>query len=446
MFKALIIVLYLSSEAFSAFIKYLNSSYLKKDLPDNVKDVYNEEEYKRFLSYRKESGQLGLISNCIDIALTLALLALNVFAYVFGMLSGLNYYVQYLIVIAVFTVLNTLIDLPFGYYDTFVIEEKYGLNKSTKKTFALDAVKGIVLRIVLSYALIILIKVLFEQFGNMAILWSTIAILVIVLVIMMIIMPLMRIFNKFEPLADGDLKDNLMALCDKYGVRVKKIVVRDASRRTTTSNAFCAGIGNRKTISLDDNLVNAYSTEEITAVFAHEFAHAKYRHAIKRFPFSVLSVLVAITSTAIVLNIPEFYTEFGFRSTNFYFAQMIAGVIIWPISTALGIIGNYISRKCEYQADAFAAREGYGKHLISALKRLNKESLAGINPHPAKVILDYSHPTLSQRIDAIASVSDRQGISIDKKETNITELFKDHKSEYKPSEVDWGKPEGREEL
>ena len=401
MVKIFIIFMYLTNKAFNMVIEYLNKSYLKKELPDNVKDVYNEGEYKRFLSYREESRHLGLISSAINLLITLLILILNIHAWLFGMISGLNVYVQYLIVVAIFTVLSMVIDLPFDYYDTFVIEEKYGLNKSTKMTFALDTIKETVLGTVISYALIVLIMVLFEKFGNMAIIWCTLAMIVIAVIIMLIIIPLMRIFNKFEPLEEGELKDKLLALCDKYGVRVKRIVVKDASRRTTTSNAFCTGIGNRKTISLDDNLVNAYSADEITAVFAHEFAHAKFRHVIKSLPFSVLGILISFVSLAIVLNIPSLYTAFGFDGMNYYFAQMMSGVIIWPLSTAMGIVGNYISRKHEYQADAFAAKEGYGQVLISALKRLSKESLSGVNPHPAMVILNYSHPTLSQRIDAI---------------------------------------------
>ena len=154
----------------------------------------------------------------------------------------------------------------------------------------------------------------------------------------------------------------------------------------------------------DDNLVNSYSVNEITAVFAHEFAHAKYRHVMKSMPFTVFRIVVMFVSLAIVLNIPALYTAFGFGDVNFYFATLMSGVIIWPVSEVMDIIGNYLSRRHEYQADAFAAREGYGPDLISALKRLNKESLASINPHPAMVVLSYSHPTLSQRIEAIERV------------------------------------------
>ncbi len=207
MIKIFIIFMYLSNKAFNAYIDYLNKSYLKKELPDNVKDVYNEEEYRKFLSYREESRHIGLIANVISIVVTLALLVFNVHALLFSAIGSLNVYVQYLIVVSAFAVLDLIMGLPFGYYDTFVIEEKYGLNKATKKTFALDAVKGIIIEIVLSYALLVLIMVLFSKFGNMAILLGTLAMLAIMVVIMLIVIPLMRIYNKFTPLADGELKD-----------------------------------------------------------------------------------------------------------------------------------------------------------------------------------------------------------------------------------------------
>lgn len=405
MLKLIVILLYLSKEAFDAFIDYLDSQYIKKELPENVRDVYNEEEYKNWISYEKEGGRIDMISSIIDIILTLTLLITNAYAWIFDRLSDMNIYLQYAVFILIFSVIRLIIDTPFDYYDTFVIEEKYGLNKSTKKTFWLDLIKSFLIGTPISYGLMMLIMVLFEVFGNMAIIWGTVASLIIVLVIMLIIVPVMRIFNKFDPLEDGDLKDQLLALCDKYGIRVRKIVVRDASRRTTTSNAFCTGIGNRKTISLDDNLVNEYSPEEITAVFAHEFAHAKYHHSVKSLPFSVFNIVIVFTALAIVLNIPGLYTVFGFDGINYYLAQMLTSVIIWPLSTMLSAIGNYLSRRHEYEADAFAAVEGYGEELISALKRLNKEALSDINPHPATVLLNYSHPTLSQRIEAIDRIT-----------------------------------------
>lgn len=399
--KYLVILLYLSRELFDAIISFLNSQYRKKDLPENVRDVYNQEEYQNWQAYEKESGRLNIIESIVSIVINLIFLAGNVYASVFNAMAGVNVYVQYLAVIVLFSVISTLISIPFSYYDTFVIETKYGLNTSTKKTYWLDQFKSFLIDNVLSWLFIILVMVLFERYGNMAILWCSLIIMAVLLVVMLIVVPLMRIFNKFEPLEDGELKDQLLALCDKYGVHVKKIVVRDASRRTSTANAFCTGLGKWKTISLDDNLVNNYSAEEITAVFAHEFAHARHHHSMKSLPLSIASVILMFIALAVVLNMPGLYTAFGFTGINYYFANLLTSVILWPLSTLLEIISNYFSRKHEYQADAFAAKEGYGKDLIAALKRLHKEALADINPHPAEVFLHYSHPTLSQRITAI---------------------------------------------
>ncbi len=411
MLKLVVILLYLSKKTFDAVIDYLDTTYIKKKLPENVRDVYNEEEYKNWVAYQKEGGRLDIISAVITVFIELLLLVFNLYACFFRMLSGLNIYLQNLVFVVGFTLALTLISIPFEYYDTFVIEEKYGLNKTTKVTFWLDTVKSYIISAGVIFALISLIMFLFETFGNMAILWCTIAVFLIMLVVSLVIVPLMRIYNRFTPLEEGELKENLLALCEKYGVSVKKIVVRDASRRTTKSNAFCTGLGNRKTISLDDNLVNEYSPEEIVAVFAHEFAHAKYRHVFKSLPFTAFNVLVTFVSLAIVLNLPSLYTEFGFTGTNYYFAFVIMSAIIWPLSTAMNMLGNYLSRKNEYQADAFVAKEGYGKDLISALKRLSKESFSDINPHPAEVILEYSHPTLSQRITAIESEMDSRSLN-----------------------------------
>ena len=212
-------------------------------------------------------------------------------------------------------------------------------------------------------------------------------------------------YKNFESISGADELKYAQQVCRLLKERCFQLQVAWEGEKNASRVAVVKAAGldyqTENGLSYGDNLVNAYSADEITAVFAHEFAHAKFRHVIKSLPFSILGILVSFISLAIVLNIPSLYTAFGFDGMNYYFAQMMSGVIIWPLSTAMGIVGNYISRKHEYQADAFAAKEGYGQVLISALKRLSKESLSGVNPHPAMVILNYSHPTLSQRIDAI---------------------------------------------
>ena len=363
--------------------------------------MYNEEEYKKWMSYEAENGKISLIQNIVQVIVMVLLLALDVYAGLFGLFEDANVYIQYLVVIMLIGIISTVIAIPFSYYDTFVIEEKYGMNKSTKKTFWLDVIKGYLIESVISFLLISLLMILFERFGNLAIILGTAVILVIMLIVMLIIVPLMRIFNKFTPLEDGELKDKLLKLCEKYDVKVQKILVRDASRRTTKSNAFFSGYGKHKVISLDDNLVKNFAEDEILAVFAHEFGHAKHKHTLKTLPFSVCSTLIVFIALGIVLNIPSLYTAFGFNRVNYLFAEMLISIITWPVSIVINAIGNGLSRKNEYQADAFAAKEGYGENLIDALKKLNKEALGDINPHPLKVFLDYSHPTLSQRITAI---------------------------------------------
>ena len=409
MLKTIILISFFLNKGFDAVIRYLNDKHQKGELPENVRDVYDEKEYANWKNYKAESGKLYTIWNIADIVFLAILLISNAYAWGFKALEGCNVYVQYLIFIFVLTILSELIDMPFKYYDTFVIEEKYGLNKSTKKTFFADIIKNILVGGIMSFLIIALTMFIFEAFGNMAILVGTVAMMVIMLVLNLIIVPLMRIYNKFTPLEDGELKSKLLTLCEKYGMRVRKIVVRDASRRTTTSNAFCAGFGKLKTISLDDNLVNNFTDDEIVAVFAHEFAHAKYKHTVKSLPFSMVRILLVFIALWIVLNIPGFYTAFGFDGINYFFAEILVTFITWPVSNGLNIISNYLSRRHEYQADAFAAKEGYGHDLVSSLKRLHKEALSDINPHPVKVVLDYSHPTLSQRITAIEGVQTGRG-------------------------------------
>ena len=403
--KALLIGSYILSKIYHGILEYLDSSYIEKELPDNVKDVYDKDTYDKWLRYTKECRRAGLIESIITSIITLLFLAGNTYAAVFNYFEGYGIYLGYFLTLLVFTLITMPVSIPFDYYDTFVIEEKYGMNKTTKRTFILDLVKQTIIGLILSYGLLVLVMALYERFGNIGILWILAAVILISLVIALLVMPLMRIFNKFTPLEEGDLKNNLLKLCEKYGVEVKRICVMDASRRTTKANAFCTGLTKKKTISLDDNLVENYSTEQIISVFAHEFAHARYKHTVRSLPFGLLRTAITILTLGLVLNSPSVFTAFGFSKINYFFAFQALALVNWWIEEILDIISNEISRKHEYQADAFAAKEGYGPALIEALKKLNRDALSDLNPHPLIVKLEYSHPTLSQRIDAISGIS-----------------------------------------
>ena len=399
--KLVLIISFILEKAFSFFVDYLDSSHMGKELPENVRDVYDEKEYQKWLSYEKEGGRVDLIESVVSDLLLLGFLVFNLYSRIFNWFSGYGLYAQYLLTIAVFTVISMVMSLPFNYYDTFVIEEKYGMNKTTPKTFWLDVVKETAIGIVFTFVVLVAVIYLFETYGNAGIIFVSAVMIALSVIIALIVMPILRIFNKYDPLPDGELKDAILALCEKYGITVRNIFVKDASKRTTKANAFCTGLTKKKTIALDDNLVNNYTTDQIVAVFAHEFGHAKFRHQEKSMPFAFLRTIISVAAVGVLLNFEAPFKAFGFDGINYFFAFNIMSLISWPLSTALDAFSSYLSRKREYEADAFAAKEGYGEALIEALKKLSRDSLTDLNPHPFVVKLTYSHPTLSQRIDSI---------------------------------------------
>ena len=399
MIKIILLISYILENLFDFILVKLNDSYVKKPLPDNVKDVYDEEKYNKWINYRNDSKKFSAVQTLVSAAITLGLFIFNVHAKVFNLFT-FNKFVNYILLILVFTLVSTIISIPFSYYSNFVIEEKYGFNKTTIKTFILDIIKEFAIGMVLMLILFLGVMFLFENFGNWGILFTIIAVIAFNIFVSLFSMVFLRIFNKFTPLEEGELRDSLKELCTKYNVKIKEIYVMDASKRTTRANAFCTGFG-KKTISLDDNLVNHYSNDKIVAVFAHEFGHAKHKHILKSMWFAFLRIIILIVALGVILNFPIICQSFGFEEVNYFFAFSILTTISWPLSRVLDLATNKISRTFEYQADAFAADEGYGEPLIGALKQLSQDALTNLNPHPAVVALEYSHPTLSQRIDAI---------------------------------------------
>ena len=401
MIKTILVLSFILHHAFDWYLDYLEEKHMSAGIPENVRDVYNEEEYRKWISYHKDSKRLDMASSVLTFAVGLLMLVLNFYSFLFARFGGSGIYLQYFLAIFLIVTIETVLDIPFKYCDTFVIEEKYGMNRTTGKTFVLDTIKSWIIGAVLEYGMVVIIMFLYERFGNPGLILVCIAFILLSLLISLIVVPLMRVYNKFNPLEDGELKTDLLNLCEKYGVQVKKIVVRDASRRTTRANAFCTGLTKKKTISLDDNLVKNYDNDQIVAVFAHEFAHAKYSHMLKTLPLSIGQTVLTIAMLGVVLNIIPVFEAFGFTGVNYFFALLLLTLFTWPLARILEYYFNRVSRKHEYEADAFAAKEGYGEALIAALKKLHKDSLSNLNPHPLIVKMEYSHPTLSQRIDAI---------------------------------------------
>ncbi len=403
MLKWLVIGMYALHIAYKAYLDHLRDVAARAKLPECVNDVYDENEYKRWQEYHTDHRKLNTIKTVVFAAINVILLAFNVYSLVFNALAC-GTIVKYILMALIFEGFSTIVYLPFDYYATFTIEAKYEMNKSTKRTFYADTVKSFAGSYLLMCVLMFIIMFAYEKFANVGILIACGGITLFMLIIQSCSFLFLRMFNKFTPLEEGSLRTRLTDLCEKYGATVKDISVMDMSRRTTKANAFCSGLGKRKRIALADNLIERYTEDQIVAVFAHEFGHARYRHIPKLLLGNIIRINVMILMYAIILNLPVLFEAFGFDGLNYYFLFTLE-LIFWPISEVFDVIINYFSRRYEYQADAMAAREGYGEDIISSLKQLHRDSLSDLNPHPFIILVSHNHPSLVQRIEAIRKIN-----------------------------------------
>ena len=282
-----------------------------------------------------------------------------------------------------------------------VIEQKYGFNRSTVKTFIFDCIRSVLLEFVLSLALVGLMMLLHKTVGDWLILLFAGAVFAITLIISFLYPIFSRLGNKFTPLEDGELKDKLMALLEKYGYKVKAIEVMDASRRTTKLNAYFTGFGKLKTIVLYDNLLNAMTEDEICAIFSHEMGHGLHKDVLKSQILNVGNLLLMGVLVWLTLREPAIYTDFGFAEINYGFSYIVIGVALGLVQPLTGIITNLRSRSAEYRADRQAVIEGYGEPMIVALKKLAKDNFSNLSPSKINVVLEYSHPPLDRRIEEV---------------------------------------------
>jgi len=379
----------------------LASGQKKKPLPENVRDVYDADEYARWREYSLEKSRLSLIEKIFDTAVLLGLYGTTVFSGVYAILPGGDYVKSALLMLG-YTAFLTVLTIPFDYIREMKIEEKYGFNRSTKKTFASDEIKGFLVNALLNIGLVLLALLMYRTFGAgfFGFLYAVIAVFMIG--ITMFSTTFMKLYNKFTPLEEGELRDILTKMFADAGYELSDIYVMDASARTTKANAFCSGLGKQKKIVLYDNLVNNYTTGEIAAVFAHELGHYRHRDTLKLTGYSLFMMAVVTALIAAFVLVPDISFDYGFSEPSVVFAVIaLMGVVMEPVMNLLAIPSNLISRKFEYRADREAVEAGYGEDMITALKKLNRDSLSNLNPHPLLVFLEHNHPTLSQRIDGV---------------------------------------------
>lgn len=404
-FKLIVILLAVLGSLYSLMLNVVRHFSANNPTPENLKDVYDADTYNKWKQYSKEHSKLDIISTLVSAAATLLLLCTNAYA-AFASIFPKTWVYQLVAVVLLESVVSAVVGTAFGYVSTMKIEEKYGFNRSTMKTFVKDRIRSFIVSVVLSIALALLLGACHQALGVWMIPVFTVVAFLFTMIISFVYPLLSRIGNKFTPLEDGELKDALMNLLDKYGYKIKAIEIMDASRRTTKLNAYFTGFGKMKTIVLYDNLVNAMTTEEICAVFAHELGHGLNRDVQKAQILNVFQLLLMAVMACGFAEISRIYLNFGFAYlgpyqsdyVNYGFTYVLLGIGLGVLQPLTGLVMNARSRRAEFRADKQAVLEGYGEAMISALKKLARDNFSHLAPSFINVVLEYSHPPLNQRV------------------------------------------------
>ena len=398
---AIIIVSFIIDKILDA----LNTKHFDDKIPEELADVYDEQAYKKSQEYKKTTTKFSNLTSAFSIFLTVSFFFADGFKYVDDFarsFTDLPIAVA-LIFFGVIMLGSDLLTTPFSYYKTFVIEEKFGFNKSTKKLFWLDKLKGGGMSALLGGGILSLIIWFYQFAGENFWLYAWALVAVFSLFINMfyskLIVPL---FNKQKVLEDGELKTAIEKYAKKVGFTVNNIFVIDGSKRSTKANAYFSGFGSQKRITLFDTLINDLETEEIVAVLAHEVGHYKRKHILFNLASSILLTGFTLFILSLFINSSILSEALGVSIPSFHIGLITFGILYSPISEITGIMMNYVSRVFEYQADNYAKETCAAKPLITSLKKLSKNSLSNLTPHPAYVFMYYSHPTLLERIKNLA--------------------------------------------
>lgn len=398
--KTLAIIIFVIVYLYNLLLSVIHMRSARNPIPENVADVYDKETYQKWRAYHAEKSRFGILTSTLSFVVDLIMLVCNVYSAFAGLFPKTPFMQMFSVMLL--SALTSILSIPFSWYNTMHIEERYGFNKSTAKTFWADQIKEFLIGLLLMTGIGALLMWVHQALGDWLILAFAILMTLFALIISFLYPVLSKIFNKFKPLEDGELKEKLSFLLEKNGYKVRDIKVMDASRRTTKSNAYFTGFGKMKTIVLYDTLVESMTPDEICAVFAHELGHGLHKDTLRNQILSFVQMAILGVLAWLTLRTAECFTSFGFEGINYGFAIiLIMSVEFAFISPLFGLLVNYFSRKAEYGADAQAVKEGYGEQLISALKKLARQNYADLAPSPLLVKLEYSHPTLSQRIDAI---------------------------------------------
>ena len=409
----IIIALVIFNYLFSNILDYLNHKNWKDEIPKELKDFYDKKKYKQAKQYAISKNKIGLLSSTTSFLLVVSLLVFNGYGYIDQLVNSfnLNLFLSFQInnsftksgvFFLILFILNLIISIPFSYYNTFVIEENFGFNKTTKSTFFFDIIKSSILSILIGGFLLFLALYLYNSLNDGFWLYLWIGLSLLMIFINMFYADLIvPIFNKLTPLENGDLRKKIENYSKEVGYLLKNIYVIDGSKRSTKANAFFSGLGPRKTIALYDTLIEKHTENELVAVLAHEVGHFKKKHVFSGLLMSVIQIGVMAFFFELCLKLPEISLALGGSGVNFHLGLIGFSIIFSPISMMSGILMNYISRKNEFEADSYAKETYNGDDLSLALKKLSVDSLSNIYPHPLYVFFHYSHPPLIKRLRAL---------------------------------------------
>ncbi len=403
MINILTIAIILATFTFDLWLSVLNYNHRTQPIPDNVKDIYDAQSYARWLEYTMENFRLGMIAKIISTVLTILMLTLGFFPWLNRQTLTFSEdpVISVLLFVGGYMILNSLLNIPFSYIRNFKIEEKYGFNKTTKKTFVLDLMKSLLMMIVLGGGILYVLLSLYLHSENFILYTWLFLVVIMIFVNILYTKVFIKIFNKLTPLPEGELKDKIMEFAQKTGTSIKSISVMDASRRTKKLNAFFSGFGKFKSIVLFDNLIEKMNSDEIVAVLAHEIGHGKHKDTVRNLMLALIQMGIMLYLLQLFLSWQALSISFGFETANIGFGLILFSVFLSPIDILLDIPLSALSRWAEYRADGYAKEHGYGAAMITALKRLAQENFANLTPHPLMVRMTYSHPPISQRIKAL---------------------------------------------
>ncbi|MBS5978855.1 M48 family metallopeptidase [Dysgonomonas sp. Marseille-Q5470] len=404
LYLSIILLIVVLNFVWTQYLAYRNRKRMSPEIPSQLEGIYDDEEYAKQQAYQKENSRFGLYGSLFSFSVLLLVLVFGLFGWLDEFLRQFisNEILLTLSFFGVIYLINEILSLPFDYYNTFVIEERFGFNKSTKTIFWLDQLKGLLLAVVLGGTILALITWLYTAIGELAWLYAWGAITVVSLFMTLfysnIIVPL---FNKQTPLGEGELRDAIEAFAQKAGFAINNIYVMDASKRSTKANAYFTGFGAKKRIVLFDTLINDLDKDEIVAVLAHEIGHYKKKHTLQGMFISICYTGILLFLLSLLLDNKDIAIALGGQSASFHLGLIAFSIFFTPVSFVINVLSSIHSRKNEYQADGYAAGFGLADSLISGLKKLSVKSLSNLNPDSLYVFFNYSHPTLLQRIKAM---------------------------------------------